>query len=68
MAPRRTRWDPTVLANLADNDGPVRPADLIKAINAQSSDGQISWKVLEAAPCLWSSGSSLSFASARCGN
>jgi hypothetical protein len=42
LGPPRTRWDPTVLANLADNDGPVRPADLIKATNAQSSDGQIS--------------------------
>jgi DNA-binding HxlR family transcriptional regulator len=48
LAPLRTRWDLAVLANLADSDGPVRPADLIKAINAQSHDGQISWKVLEA--------------------
>ncbi|HEY2261256.1 MAG TPA: winged helix-turn-helix transcriptional regulator [Streptosporangiaceae bacterium] len=48
LAPLRRRWDLAVLANLASNDGPVRPADLIKAINAQSSDGQISWKVLEA--------------------
>jgi len=47
LAPLRTRWDLAVLANLADSDGPVRPADLIKAINNQSSDGQISWKVLE---------------------
>jgi DNA-binding HxlR family transcriptional regulator len=46
LAPLRTRWDLAVLANLADSDG--SPADLIKAINAQSSDGQISWKVLEA--------------------
>ena len=47
LAPIRTRWDLAVLANLADS-GPVRPADLIKAINEQSTDGQISWKVLEA--------------------
>jgi DNA-binding HxlR family transcriptional regulator len=48
LAPLRRRWDLAVLANLAGHEGPVRPADLIKAINAQSSDGQISWKVLEA--------------------
>jgi len=48
LAPLRSRWDLAVLANLADSDGPVRPADLIKAINAQSGDGQISWKVAEA--------------------
>jgi DNA-binding HxlR family transcriptional regulator len=48
LAPLRRRWDLAVLANLAESDGPVRPADLIKAINAQSEDGQISWKVLEA--------------------
>jgi hypothetical protein len=34
LAPLRARWDVAVLANLADSDGPVRPADLIKAINA----------------------------------
>jgi len=48
LGPLRTRWDLAVLTNLADSDGPVRPADLIRAINAQSQDGQISWKVLEA--------------------
>jgi DNA-binding HxlR family transcriptional regulator len=48
LGPLRTRWDLAVLANLADSDGPVRPAALIKAINAQSRDGRISWKVLEA--------------------
>jgi DNA-binding HxlR family transcriptional regulator len=48
LAPLRTRWDLAVLANLAGSDSPVRPADLIKAINEQSADGQISWKVLEA--------------------
>lgn len=48
LAPLRMRWDLAVLANLADSDSPVRPADLIKAINAQSADGRISWKVLEA--------------------
>jgi len=48
LAPLRTRWDLAVLANLAGSDVPVRPADLIKAINAQSADGQISWKVMEA--------------------
>jgi DNA-binding HxlR family transcriptional regulator len=48
LAPLRTRWDLAVLANLADSDAPVRPADLIKAINEQSDEGQISWKVLEA--------------------
>ncbi|HVT70458.1 MAG TPA: winged helix-turn-helix transcriptional regulator [Trebonia sp.] len=47
LAPLRTRWDLAVLANLADSDGPVRPTNLIEAINAQSSDGQIRWKVLE---------------------
>lgn len=47
LAPLRMRWDLAVLANLADSDGPVRPTELIEAINAQSSDGQISWKVLE---------------------
>lgn len=47
LAPLRTRWDLAVLANLADSDSPVRPTDLIEAINAQSSHGQISWKVLE---------------------
>jgi DNA-binding HxlR family transcriptional regulator len=47
LAPVRTRWDLAVLANLADGDRPVRPADLIKAINAQSRDGEISWKVIE---------------------
>lgn len=48
LAPLRTRWDLAVLANLAGSDAPVRPADLIKAINEQSAEGQISWKVLEA--------------------
>jgi DNA-binding HxlR family transcriptional regulator len=47
LAPLRTRWDQAVPANLADSDAPVRPADLIKAINEQSDDGQISWKVME---------------------
>jgi hypothetical protein len=40
LAPLRTRWDLAILVNLADSDAPVRPADLIKAINAQSGDGQ----------------------------
>ena len=48
LAPLRTRWDLAVLVNLAGSDHSVRPADLIKAINKQSTDGQISWKVLEA--------------------
>ena len=47
LAPLRTRWDLAVLANLAGSDAPVRPVDLINAINAQSDDGQISWKVME---------------------
>ena len=47
LAPVRRRWDLAVLANLADSDGGTRPADLIKAINAQSADGHIGWKVLE---------------------
>jgi DNA-binding HxlR family transcriptional regulator len=47
LAPLRMRWDLAVLANLADGDGPLRPTDLIEAINAQSSGRQISWKVLE---------------------
>ena len=47
LAPLRTRWDLAVLANLAGSDAPVRPADLIKAINEQSDDGHISWKVME---------------------
>lgn len=38
LAPLGRRWDLAVLANLVGSDGPVRPADLIKAINAQSSD------------------------------
>jgi len=42
----RMRWDLAVMANLADIDGPVRPADLIKVINAQSRGGHITWKVL----------------------
>jgi DNA-binding HxlR family transcriptional regulator len=48
LAPLRTRWDVAILVNLAESQSPVRPADLIKAINAQSVDGRISWKVLEA--------------------
>jgi DNA-binding HxlR family transcriptional regulator len=48
LAPVRRRWDLAVLANLADSGCPTRPAELIKAINAQSADGPISWKVLEA--------------------
>lgn len=47
LARLRTRWDLAILVNLAESRGPVRPADLIKAINAQSGDGLISWKVLE---------------------
>lgn len=47
LAPVRRRWDLAVLANLADSSDGTRPADLIKAINAQSSDGRICWKVLE---------------------
>ena len=48
LAPLRTRWDLALLANLAGSDGPVRPADLIKAVNEQSAGGQLSWKVMEA--------------------
>jgi DNA-binding HxlR family transcriptional regulator len=47
LAPVRRRWDLAVLANLADSNDGTRPADLIKAINAQSGDGHIGWKVLE---------------------
>ena len=47
LAPLRTRWDVALLANLAGSDAPVRPADLIKAINAQSDDGHLTWKVME---------------------
>ncbi len=47
LAPLRTRWDVARLANLAGRDGPVRPVDLINAVNAQSDDGQLSWKVME---------------------
>lgn len=47
LAPLRTRWDLAVLANLADSGAPVRPTRLMAAINAQSGDGRISWKVLE---------------------
>ena len=47
LAPLRTRWDVALLANLAGRDGPVRPVDLINAVNAQSDDGQLSWKVME---------------------
>jgi DNA-binding HxlR family transcriptional regulator len=47
LAPLRTRWDLALLANMAGGDGPVRPVDLINAVNAQSGDGQLSWKVME---------------------
>ena len=47
LAPLRTRWDLALLANLAGSDAPVRPVDLINAVNAQSGDGQLSWKVME---------------------
>ena len=47
LAPLRTRWDVALLANLAGSDAPVRPVDLINAVNAQSGDGQLSWKVME---------------------
>ncbi len=47
LAPLRTRWDVALLANLAGSDAPVRPVDLINAINAQTDDGQLSWKVME---------------------
>jgi len=47
LAPLRTRWDVALLANMAGSDTPVRPVDLINAINAQSDDGQLSWKVME---------------------
>ena len=47
LAPLRTQWDLALLANLADSDAPVRPADLIRAVNEQSADGQLSWKVME---------------------
>ena len=47
LAPLRTRWDVALLANMAGSDAPVRPVDLINAINAQSDDGQLSWKVME---------------------
>lgn len=48
LAPLRTRWDVALLASMAARDGPVRPVNLIKAVNAQSDDGQLSWKVMEA--------------------
>ena len=41
LAPLRTRWDVALLANMAGSDAPVRPVDLINAINAQSDDGQL---------------------------
>jgi DNA-binding HxlR family transcriptional regulator len=47
LAPLRTRWDVALLANMAGSDAPVRPVDLINAINAQTDDGQLSWKVME---------------------
>ena len=47
LAPLRTRWDVALLANLTGSDAPVRPVDLINAVNAQSDDGQLSWKVME---------------------
>ena len=46
LAPLRMRWDLAIVANLADSDE-TRPADLIKAINAQAAAGHITWKVLE---------------------
>lgn len=45
LAPVRRRWDLAVIANLREEDG-IRPADLLKSINAQALDGGISWKVL----------------------
>jgi DNA-binding HxlR family transcriptional regulator len=47
LAPLRTRWDLALLANMASGNGPVRPVDLINAVNAQTDDGQLSWKVME---------------------
>jgi DNA-binding HxlR family transcriptional regulator len=47
LAPLRTRWDLALLANMAGGDGPARPVDLISAVNAQSGDGRLSWKVME---------------------
>jgi DNA-binding HxlR family transcriptional regulator len=47
LAPVRRRWDLAVLVNLTTSDNGMRPAELIKTINMQSRDGQISWKVLE---------------------
>lgn len=44
LAPVRGKWDLAVLANLAS--GVARPGDLIEAINAQTEDRRISWKVL----------------------
>jgi len=32
---------------MASGEGPVRPVDLIGAVNAKSEDGQLSWKVME---------------------
>lgn len=48
LTPLRRQWDLAVLSNLATDGEGTRPADLIKAINAQARDGrQISWGVLE---------------------
>lgn len=48
LTPLRRQWDLAVLSNLTDSGDGTRPADLIKAINKQASDGrQISWGVLE---------------------
>jgi len=47
LAPLRTRWDLALMASMAGGNGPVRPVDLINAINEQSDDGQLSWKVME---------------------
>jgi DNA-binding HxlR family transcriptional regulator len=48
LTPLRRKWDLAVLSNLAAGGEGTRPAELIKAINAQARDGrQISWGVLE---------------------
>jgi DNA-binding HxlR family transcriptional regulator len=40
----RRRWDLAIIANL--RDGGIRPAGLMRMINAQASERHLTWKVL----------------------
>jgi hypothetical protein len=47
LAPLRTRWDVGTAGQPHGQRRPGPPVDLINAVNAQSDDGQLSWKVME---------------------